>query len=89
MPSRDLYLPPTGWVRRNVVLAHVPFGTTKLDDEIRAGRFPAPQSFGARMVAWDAAAVHAWIVAQRDGRTASTAPAWARKGASSTESVPA
>lgn len=64
MESKTLYLPPSGWVRRNVVLAHIPFGTTKLDEEIRAGRFPPPRSFGARMVAWNAAEVHQWIKAQ-------------------------
>lgn len=66
MDSKSLYLPPTGWVRRAVVLAHVPFGTTKLDEEIRAGRFPAPRPFSRRMVAWSAAEVHRWIREQEE-----------------------
>lgn len=60
------YLPPTGWVREHVVLAHVPFGRTKLRQEIQAQRFPAPRKFGERMVAYDAALVHRWIDAQRE-----------------------
>jgi predicted DNA-binding transcriptional regulator AlpA len=59
------YLPPTGWVREQVVLAHVPFGKTKLHQEIAAGRFPAPRKFGERMIAYDSAAVHGWIEQQR------------------------
>jgi prophage regulatory protein len=63
--TKTPYLPPTGWVRQNVVLAHVPFGTTKLNEEIAAGRFPAPRHFGPRILAWDSAAVHRWIKEQR------------------------
>lgn len=57
-------LPETGFVRRPVVLAHVPFGPTKLHAEIRAGRFPAPVKFGERLAAWRAEDVRAWINAQ-------------------------
>jgi predicted DNA-binding transcriptional regulator AlpA len=63
--SQPLYLPPTGWVREHVVLAHVPFGRTKLRQEVAAGRFPAPRKFGERVIAYDAAAVHQWVQAQR------------------------
>lgn len=63
--SQQLYLPPTGWVREHVVLAHVPFGRTKLRQEVEAKRFPAPRKFGERMVAYDAAEVHRWIADQR------------------------
>lgn len=59
-------LPQAGWVREKAVLAFVPFGRTKLREEITAGRFPAPKKFTGRMIAFDAAAVHAWINAQRD-----------------------
>lgn len=59
------YLPPTGWVREQVVLAHVPFGRTKLRQEVSAGRFPAPRKFGERLIAYDSAAVHNWIDTQR------------------------
>lgn len=60
------FLPAQGWVREPVVLTVVPFGRTKLRQEIAAGRFPAPKKFSERMVAWDAAAVHQWIADQRE-----------------------
>jgi len=59
-------LPQTGFVRRPVVLAHVPFGPTKLHEEIKAGRFPAPVKFGERLAAWRAEEIHAWI--QKQGK---------------------
>ena len=59
-------LPSTGWVREPVVLTVVPFGRTKLREEIAAGRFPAPRKFSERVVAWDAQAVHHWIERQRE-----------------------
>lgn len=68
MDSSTLFLPPTGFVRRRVVLAHVPFGPTKLHEEIKAGRFPAPVKFGERMAAWRAEEVHRWIAAQGQPR---------------------
>lgn len=64
MNSSAPYLPSTGFVRRPVVLAHVPFGPTKLHEEIKAGRFPAPVKFGERLAAWRAEEVHQWIAAQ-------------------------
>ena len=63
--SKSVYLPPAGWVREPTVLAVVPFGRTKLRQEISAGRFPAPKKFSERVVAFDAAAVHRWIAEQR------------------------
>ena len=63
--SKPLTLPPTGWVRKPVVLQVVPFGSSKLRQEIAAGRFPAPRKFSERVLAWDAEAVHTWIDAQR------------------------
>lgn len=59
-------LPSTGWVREPVVLTVVPFGRTKLRQEIAAGRFPAPRKFSERVIAWDAQAVHDWIDSQRE-----------------------
>ena len=58
------FLPQTGFVRRPVVLAHVPFGPTKLHEEIKAGRFPAPIKFGERLAAWRVEEVRAWIERQ-------------------------
>jgi len=65
-------LPQAGWVREPAVLAVVPFGRTKLREEITAGRFPAPKKFTERMIAFDAAAVHAWINAQREPKGAAS-----------------
>jgi prophage regulatory protein len=58
-------LPPSGWVRERTVLAVVPYGRTKLREEVAAGRFPAPKKFSARVIAYDAEAVHKWIADQR------------------------
>ena len=58
-------LPEQGWVREPVVLGVVPYGRTKLREEVTAGRFPAPKKFSERVIAYDAAAVHRWIEAQR------------------------
>lgn len=54
-------LPCTGFVRKTVVLAHVPFGATKLYMEVKAGRFPAPIKLGPRIVAWRVEDVRQWI----------------------------
>lgn len=54
-------LPATGWVREREVLQFVPFGRTKLREEIGKHRFPSPQRFGPRLKAFDAADVHRWI----------------------------
>jgi predicted DNA-binding transcriptional regulator AlpA len=47
------------------VLSVVPYGRTKLREEIAAGRFPAPKKFSERIVAFDASAIHRWIEEQR------------------------
>lgn len=57
-------LPTTGFVRRPVVLALIPYGPTKLYKEINAGRFPAPVRFSERMSAWRAEDVRDWIERQ-------------------------
>lgn len=64
MSTTPQFLPQTGFVRKPVVLAHVPYRATKLWVEIKAGRFPAPVKFSERLVAWRAEDVHAWIAAQ-------------------------
>jgi predicted DNA-binding transcriptional regulator AlpA len=64
MNSPVSFLPQTGFVRKPVVLAHVPFGPTKLFHEIKAGRFPAPLKFGERVAAWRAEDIRAWIAKQ-------------------------
>ncbi len=66
--SKPLVLPEVGWVREPVVLSVVPYGRTKLRQEVAAGRFPAPKKFSERLVAYDAAAVHRWIAAQGEPR---------------------
>jgi prophage regulatory protein len=43
------------------VLEHVGFRKSQLYELIRRGDFPASTKIGARAVAWDAAAVDAWI----------------------------
>lgn len=58
-------LPAQGWIRERAVLGVVPFGRTKLREEIAAGRFPAPRKFSERVIAWDSAAVLRWIDDQR------------------------
>lgn len=58
-------LPAQGWIRERAVLGVVPFGRTKLREEIAAGRFPAPRKFSERVIAWDSAAVLQWIEDQR------------------------
>ena len=58
------FLPQTGFVRRPVVLAHIPFGPTKLYEEVKAGRFPKPVKLGERISAWRAEEIHAWIARQ-------------------------
>jgi predicted DNA-binding transcriptional regulator AlpA len=65
-----VHLPNVGWVREPTVLGVVPFGRTKLREEIAAGRFPAPRKFSERCVAFDAEAVHRWIAEQRDTKAA-------------------
>ncbi len=72
--SKPLTLPTAGWVREPTVLAVVPFGRTKLRQEVAAGRFPAPKKFSERVVAWDAASIHAWIDAQREPQAGASAP---------------
>ena len=63
--TKPLILPQSGWVREPTVLAVVPWGRTKLRQEIAAGRFPAPHRFSERVIAWDSRAVHSWIDQQR------------------------
>lgn len=63
--SKTVSLPPTGWVREPMVLRVVPYGRTKLREEVAAGRFPAPKKFSERVIAYDAEAVHRWINEQR------------------------
>lgn len=68
--AKPIHLPAEGWVREPVVLSVVPFGRTKLRQEVAAGRFPAPKKFSTRMVAWDAVAVRRWIAEQREPQPA-------------------
>jgi len=63
--TKPTSLPAAGWVREPAVLAVVPYGRTKLRQEVAAGRFPAPKKFGERLIAYDAEAVHRWISEQR------------------------
>jgi prophage regulatory protein len=58
-------LPNTGYLRLTIILPHVPFRRTKLLEEIKAGRFPAPLKFSERVVAWRAEDVHRWIGEQK------------------------
>ena len=62
---KAISLPSTGWVREPIVLGVVPYGRTKLREEVAAGRFPAPKKFSERVVAYDAEAIHRWIDEQR------------------------
>jgi prophage regulatory protein len=66
-------LPPTGFIRKPVVLSLVPFGTTKLYEEIKHQRFPAPVKLSERVSAWRVEDVRAWI--EEKGRAAEVAPA--------------
>lgn len=59
--TKPLILPLSGWVREPIILTVVPWGRTKLRQEIAAGRFPAPRRFSPRVIAWDARAIHSWI----------------------------
>jgi prophage regulatory protein len=62
--NNSLTLPPTGFIRKPVVLSLVPWGNTKLYAEIKAGRFPAPIKLSTRVAAWRIEEVHAWIAKQ-------------------------
>jgi predicted DNA-binding transcriptional regulator AlpA len=63
-------IPATGWIRERTLLESrtIPYSRTKLRQEVAAGRFPRPHVFSPRVVAYDCAAVHAWIEAQRSER---------------------
>lgn len=46
-------LPPTGYVRLPQVLAVYPVSKSKLYDDIKRGRFPAPVKLSERISAWN------------------------------------
>jgi prophage regulatory protein len=48
-------------IRLPRVMDRVGYRKSQLYDMVRRGDFPAPVKIGARAVAWDAAAVDAWI----------------------------
>ncbi len=60
-------LPQSGWIREKTLLASgaIPFRRSKLRQLVADGKFPKPQRFGPRIMAYDAEAVHAWVAAQR------------------------
>ena len=63
-------LPPTGFIRKPVVLSLVPWGTTKLYEEVKRGRFPAPVKLSVRVSAWRIEEVRDWIAKQGTDATA-------------------
>ncbi|WP_158289050.1 helix-turn-helix transcriptional regulator [Rubrivivax albus] len=56
-------IPAQGWIREGDLLATkaIPYRRTKLREEVAAGRFPKPRTFGPRMVAYDCTQIHDWI----------------------------
>ena len=57
-------LPNTGYVRERTVLRHIPFGRSTLWSKAKKGEFPKPVKLSARITAWRAEDVKAWIEAQ-------------------------
>lgn len=62
------FLPPVGFVREPVVLAHVGVGRTRWREMIKAGEAPAPQRWSSRVSVYNAAQIHAWIEARASNR---------------------
>ncbi|AXI04656.1 AlpA family phage regulatory protein [Aquirhabdus parva] len=57
-----------GMSRLRDILPLLPFGKTKLYDLVAKGKFPAPYSLGANMVAWKNDEVYQWIDQQVVGQ---------------------
>lgn len=56
-------LPETGFVRLPAVLAVYPVSKSKLYDDIKVGRFPAPVKLSERVSAWRVEALRAFLEA--------------------------
>ena len=57
-------------LRIKEVQARTGLSRSSLYAAIAAGRFPAPTKIGERSVAWDSAAVDAWIASKIDAKRA-------------------
>lgn len=64
MKNQDSDLPKTGYIREPVVLRHIPMGRSTLWSKAKRGEFPKPVKLSARITAWRAEEVWAWIEAQ-------------------------
>lgn len=54
-------LPKTGFVRERQLLKLIPFSHGTLWAKVKKGEFPAPIKLSARITAWDAESVRAWL----------------------------
>lgn len=63
-------LPRTGYVRAPVVLRYIPWGRSTLWSKCKKGDFPKPVKLSARITAWRAEDVWAWIEAQQPATAA-------------------
>jgi prophage regulatory protein len=52
---------PRRLISKRVVLERVPWGQTKLWEEVDAGRFPQPVALGGKRIAWHESEVDDWI----------------------------
>jgi predicted DNA-binding transcriptional regulator AlpA len=58
-------IPSTGYLRQAQLIGHIlPIGATTLWRWVNAGKFPKPIKLSARVTAWRAEDVRAWIEAQ-------------------------
>ena len=57
-------LPRTGYVREPAILRVIPWGRSTLWAKAKSGQFPRPVKLSARITAWRAEDVRAWIEAQ-------------------------
>lgn len=58
-------LPETGFIRKAQLIPFIiPFSNTTLWRKVKAGEFPAPIKISARVTAWRAEEVRAWMQAQ-------------------------
>ncbi len=58
-------LPETGFIRKAQLIPFIiPFSNTTLWRKVKAGEFPAPIKISARVTAWRAEDVRAWMQAQ-------------------------
>ncbi len=58
-------LPETGFIRKAQLIPFIiPFSNTTLWRKVKAGEFPAPVKISARVTAWRAEDVRAWMQAQ-------------------------